>query len=132
MGDDAASCGAAGSAPPEGPVYFQQGEFVELGFISTAFGIRGEVKVVMLTDEPKSRFRRRNTLYLQPPYRPGLAAQSQGKPPLLNLTVESARPIKTDAGGATWAVKFAQVLDRNQAEELRQFKVRDLGGCSTV
>lgn len=29
-----------------------------------------------------------------------------------------------DAGAGEWAVKFDTVRDRNQAEELRQFKVR--------
>lgn len=33
-----------------------QGEFVEVGTIQGAFGIKGEVRIEISTDSPKSRF----------------------------------------------------------------------------
>ena len=37
-----------------------QGEFVEVGFITGAFGVAGEVRVASSTDNPKKRFKAGN------------------------------------------------------------------------
>jgi hypothetical protein len=41
---------------PAAPAIAPQGEFVEVGLITKAFGIRGEVKVAPATDQPRKRF----------------------------------------------------------------------------
>ena len=117
--EEAASAASARPPPPPaGPLMYESGRFVELGVIATAFGIRGEVKVVPSTDDPRARFtgRRRPTVYLQDPT-PG--AGSRPMPPVL---IETARPIKQVESGELWALKLAGVPDRTRAEQLRRFK----------
>lgn len=41
--------------PPHLPLASVQDDFVEVGMISRPHGVRGEVKVQLITDEPKKR-----------------------------------------------------------------------------
>ena len=77
------------------------GGYLAVGNIVGAHGIRGEVKVELLTDFPE-RFSPGATVYLGP--------ESPTRP----LRIEAARPHK-----GMMLVKFAGVPDRNAAELLR-------------
>jgi 16S rRNA processing protein RimM len=79
-----------------------QGRYLAVGRIVGLHGIRGEVKVELLTDFPE-RFKAGAKLYL--------GSESEARP----IQVEGARPHQ-----GMMLVKFAGVTDRDAAEELRQ------------
>lgn len=55
-----------------------QGEFVEVGTVAGAFGVNGEVRVKISTDNPSQRFAKRgNTLFLRAPKAGGLMSRTQ-------------------------------------------------------
>lgn len=58
--------GADGLAPSCRLLPPPQGQFVEVGLITKAFGIRGEVKVNPSTDEPRKRFAKGKRCALPP------------------------------------------------------------------
>ena len=107
-------------------VPYVEGQFVEVGRVTRAFGIRGELKVAPLTDEPRKRFARGKRLWLQPPagrrggaggggagagggamqqQRSQSRSQQQHQPPplpagaLRRVVVEAARVVKPEAKG---------------------------------
>eukprot|EP00775_Hariotina_reticulata_P012964 gene12964-13093_t len=113
-------------------------DFVEVGLISRAHGIKGEVKVQLLTDEPKKRLGTANKrLWLLPPpgrVATGAVAAGSGsgadRPLLLRVVVQwgrVARPESKDRR-AEWAVKFKEVLDRDEDE----FFITDLVGLRAL
>jgi 16S rRNA processing protein RimM len=71
-----------------------------VGLVRTVHGLRGAVRVEVLTDEPELRFR------------PGAVLHPEGS--ARPLTVTNAGP--DDPG---WLVRFAEMADRNAAEQLR-------------
>jgi len=73
-------------------------ELLEVGRITKAHGIRGEVVVVLTTDRTER-------------LAPGSVLQTERRGA---LTVEAARPHQQ-----AWLVQFEGVLDRNGAEDLR-------------
>jgi 16S rRNA processing protein RimM len=79
------------------------GPYLAIGNIVGVHGIRGEVKVEVLTDYPE-RFNPGSTVYL------GAATQGAARP----AQIEAARAHKQ-----AMLVKFAGVADRNGAEQLR-------------
>ena len=81
-------------------------QHIVIGKIVSAFGIKGEVKILVLTDFPE-RFEKGREI--------GLKCQNQVKP----LKIESSRFHK-----GMLLAKLQGVVDRNQAEELR--------GCEIV
>jgi 16S rRNA processing protein RimM len=74
---------------------------LEVGFVTKAHGIRGEVMVRLTTDRTER-------------VEPGAVLQSKRGP----MTVVSSRPHQRD-----WIVLFEGVPDRNAAEELRGLKL---------
>ena len=66
-------------------------------------GLRGAVRVEVLTDQPEARFAHGSILHLEGDARP--------------LTVTSAEPV---ADGPGWRVRFREVPDRAAAERLRE------------
>jgi 16S rRNA processing protein RimM len=66
-------------------------------------GLRGAVRVEVLTDQPERRFAVGRVLHMEGDSRP--------------LTVSSAEPV---ADGPGWRVRFREVLDRAAAERLRE------------
>lgn len=65
-----------------------QGEFVEVGRVSGAFGVRGEVRVEISTDNPRARFGMKgNRLFLRAPQPEGLLARMQAasEPPMIQV-----------------------------------------------
>ncbi|KAI8464317.1 MAG: hypothetical protein J3K34DRAFT_461970 [Monoraphidium minutum] len=106
---------------------YVEGQFVEVGLITKAFGIRGEVKVAPQTDEPRKRFAKGKRLWLQPPPAPGALARAAPPPPLSRVVVESSRVVKPEArgkpGSEVWALKLREVPDRSGAERLAGLKL---------
>jgi 16S rRNA processing protein RimM len=76
------------------------GERLAVGQVRGIHGLRGGLRVEVLTDRPDERFRRGGTLYREGSEDP--------------LTVTSAHP---DEPG--WLVRFAEIRDRTAAEALR-------------
>ena len=76
------------------------GERLAVGQVRGIHGLRGGLRVEVLTDRPDERFRRGGILYREGSHDP--------------LTVTSAHP---DEPG--WLVRFAEVRDRTAAEALR-------------
>ncbi|WIA32139.1 hypothetical protein OEZ86_002989 [Tetradesmus obliquus] len=110
-------------------IQFTPDDFVEVGVISRAHGIRGEVKVQLTTDEPRKRLGTPNRrLWLQAGTGRGTGAaagSSSSSQMLQRLIVESgrvARPASKDRR-AEWAVKFREVANRDQAELLAGSKL---------
>ena len=65
-------------------------------------GLRGAIRVEVLTDRPETRFAAGNVLYLEGDSRP--------------LTIVSGEPVEDGPG---WRLRFREVLDRAAAERLR-------------
>jgi len=65
-------------------------------------GLRGAVRVEVLTDRPETRFAAGDVLYLEGDSRP--------------LTIVSGEPVEDGPG---WRLRFREVLDRAAAERLR-------------
>jgi 16S rRNA processing protein RimM len=82
-----------------------------VGLIRNAQGIRGEVVIEPLTDEPDAVFASGRRVYAG-------AANESNPADDKTLSVESMRPFK---GGLM--VKFAEIPDRNEAELLRGWYV---------
>ncbi|GFZ27219.1 ribosome maturation factor RimM [Lactobacillus corticis] len=75
-------------------------EFYDVAQILTTHGLKGEVKVKVITDFPEDRFKSGTKLYL--------------KGSTTALTVQNGRPFKQ-----FWLVQFAEVTEIAQAEKLR-------------
>jgi 16S rRNA processing protein RimM len=76
------------------------GERLAVGLVRGLHGLRGGVRVEILTDRPEERFRRGARIFREGSDRP--------------LTVESAQP--SEPG---WLVRFEEITDRTAAESLR-------------
>lgn len=79
-------------------------EFFDVGQIVATHGLKGEVKVAVITDFPEERFAPGSKLYLAGDKR--------------QLTVKSGRPFKQ-----FWLVTFAEVSDIDEAKKLRGQKL---------
>jgi 16S rRNA processing protein RimM len=66
-------------------------------------GLRGAVRVEVLTDQPETRFARGTVLHVEGDARP--------------LTVAAAQPVEDGPG---WRVQFREIADRAAAERLRE------------
>ncbi|KAF5833523.1 hypothetical protein DUNSADRAFT_10174 [Dunaliella salina] len=134
---------------PESDVLYKEGDFVEVGTVKGAFGIVGELRIDISTDNPKQRFRKGAKLYLQPPKPTGLLVQTLPKEqPLYQVVVQSSKVRILPKGQQMWLLKSGEVADRNTAEQLTgyrvliplsqreqlkdpdEFWVQDLVGCS--
>lgn len=76
-------------------------KYYDVAKILTTHGLKGEVKVSLITDFPEERFKA------------GVELSLKDNPEKL-LTVESGRPFKQ-----FWLVKFNEVTDVDQAEKLK-------------
>jgi 16S rRNA processing protein RimM len=76
------------------------GERLAVGLVRGLHGLRGAVRVEMLTDRPEDRFRRGAAIFVEGSDAP--------------LTVASAQP--SEPG---WLVRFEEIPDRTAAESLR-------------
>jgi len=85
-------------------------EWIEVGRVTRAHGVRGEVRVALDSDNPE-RFKEGSVLHARPAH-PGLAGAGRSR--RLRLTVETVR-----GGGAFPIVSFQEVKAREQAEALR-------------
>ena len=102
------------------PLPSPQGDFVDVGLIGRAQGIKGEVRVYPITDEPKKRLAKAGVrLWLQPPNtggggRGGVAPA--GGQMLQRVLIQHGRIVKpaTNQDREVWAVKFNEVPDRTQ------------------
>lgn len=101
-------------------------DVVELARVTDAFGIKGEVKVLCLTDEPGKRFSKRgSTFFLQPPAPGGLLGkmESQYENKGYIVCLESAKRISFTKDCEYWALKFATLSSREDAESFRNYTV---------
>ena len=91
---------------------------MDLGEIIAAHGIRGEVKVDIVTDSPKKRFGKSGIkVFLRGPTK---SVVSNPTPlALVELTVESSKVQPQPEGKEVWILKFKELDDRVQAEGLR-------------
>jgi 16S rRNA processing protein RimM len=78
------------------------GERLVVALVRAAHGLRGAVRVEILTDRPEARFRPGSILFREGSSEP--------------LRVTAAAPV---ADGPGWRVRFEEVADRNAAEGLR-------------
>ncbi|MEW5301757.1 MAG: hypothetical protein WDW36_004595 [Sanguina aurantia] len=144
------SAPATAASIPSGPVYFEKGKFVELGFIVSAHGIRGEVKINVSTDNPKKRLGvLGNRILLRAPIPKGLLVKGSKEPELLKQVTTAGSKVRVLGKGVdAWLVKFKEVGDKSQADALRgytllyplearealrnpdEFYAQDLVGCS--
>jgi 16S rRNA processing protein RimM len=76
--------------------------YMAIGRVVRVHGIRGEVKVELMTDYPEERYKPGMTVYL--------GSETEARP----VKIEAARPHQ-----GAMLVKFASVPDRNAAELLR-------------
>jgi len=74
-----------------------------VGQVRGLHGLRGAVRVEVLTDHPEQRFAPGNVLHVE-----GDA---------LSLTIDSAQPVEDGPG---WRLSFEEVPDRQRAESLRE------------
>ena len=77
-------------------------KYYQVGKIVNTHGLRGEVRVVAITDFPDERFKKGQRLYIMTKSQP------------VAVTVESARRQK-----GMWLIKFAEFNDINQVENLK-------------
>jgi 16S rRNA processing protein RimM len=89
---------------------------MDIGLILGAFGIKGEVRILSLTDEPERFLELKEVI---------LAGPEDGSE--LKYEIEKVRVHKRNA-----LVKFHEVADRTQAEELEGTYVRLVGSDMTV
>jgi len=73
-----------------------------VGQVRGLHGLRGTVRLEVLTDRPEDRFR------------PGLVLHREGNP--APLTIAEAAPVSDGPG---WRVRFSEIRDRASAERLR-------------
>lgn len=76
---------------------------IAIGKISSAHGIRGEVKMVTLTEFPQ-RFEKGNSIKVR-------LSDKEYR----DFTIETSRP-----HGQNFTIKFKEIKDRNEAEKLRE------------
>lgn len=76
-------------------------QYYDVAKILTTHGLKGEVKVALITDFPRERFKAGTKLALK-------------DNPEIKLTVVSGRSFKQ-----FWLVRFAEINDINQANELK-------------
>lgn len=74
-----------------------------VGRVRALHGLRGAVRVEVLTDKPEARFAAGHVLYLEGDARP--------------LTIGTAAPVEDGPG---WRISFREVPDRASAERLRE------------
>ncbi|PNW85551.1 hypothetical protein CHLRE_03g191950v5 [Chlamydomonas reinhardtii] len=147
--------GSAGPAAPShglvGVLPFDEASYVEVGRVTGAHGVRGELRVEPSTDQPAKRFKAGSKLYLLPPAAQGLAARAI--PQALTLAPVTSRGAKVrplGKGEEAWLVALDEVGSRTQAEQLRghllyvaasdrealrdpdEFYVTDIIGCSVL
>ena len=77
-------------------------ERIAVALVRGVHGLRGAVRVEVLTDKPEERFRRGQVLH------------REGSD--MALTIRSAAPV---ADGPGWRLQFNEIPDRNAAETLR-------------
>ncbi|KAG2442385.1 hypothetical protein HXX76_002471 [Chlamydomonas incerta] len=118
--------GPAGPAAPShglvGVLAFDEASYVEVGRVTGAHGVRGELRVEPSTDQPAKRFKSGSKLYLLPPAAQGLAARAN--PQALTLVPVTSRGAKVrplGKGEEAWLVALDEVGSRTQAEQLRGF-----------
>jgi 16S rRNA processing protein RimM len=73
-----------------------------VGLVRSARGLKGDVRVEVLTDRPADRFQAGAVLYREGDTRP--------------LTIQQAEPV---ADGPGWWLRFAEAADRSTADRLR-------------
>ncbi|KAL6763999.1 RimM N-terminal domain-containing protein [Haematococcus lacustris] len=138
------------SLPAPCPSPPHESSLVKVGHVKGAFGVRGEIRVVVTTDDPNKRFGKDGvTLYLQAPKPKGLLARVQQQQPLamIKVTTKQTKERKMPHRSKDWVLRFQEVDDRDQAEQLQgytlllpravqgklvepdTFWARDLGGC---
>ena len=82
-------------------------EYYQVGKIVNTHGLRGEVRIVAITDFPEERFKKGQHLYIMTKSQP------------LVVTVESARRQK-----GMWLVKFKEFNDINEVEKFKGLDLR--------
>lgn len=82
-------------------------KYYQVGKIVNTHGLRGEVRVVAITDFPDERFKKDQRLYIMTKSQPVV------------VTVESARRQK-----GMWLIKFAEFNDINQVEKFKGLDLR--------
>ncbi|KAJ9526720.1 hypothetical protein QJQ45_017819 [Haematococcus lacustris] len=103
------------SLPAPCPSPPHESSLVKVGHVKGAFGVRGEIRVVVTTDDPNKRFGKDGvTLYLQAPKPKGLLARVQQQQPLAMIK------------GYTLLLPRAV---QGKLVEPDTFWARDLGGC---
>eukprot|EP00955_Chlamydomonas_euryale_P116239 366406-Chlamydomonas_euryale.AAC.2 len=110
---------------PSGLAYVAcvQGEFVDLGYIKAAHGVRGELKVELLTDSPQERFGKAGkTMYLRPPQPKGVLSNATSSQ-LFELVTAGCRMQVVAEGREVCLLKFKEVGDRDVAEALRGYMI---------
>ncbi|GLC39712.1 hypothetical protein PLESTM_000931700 [Pleodorina starrii] len=134
-----------------GTLPFLEEDYVEVGRVAGAHGVRGELRLELSTDQPAKRFRVGRRLYLLPPSAQGLAARANPDAlPLISVTCKGAKARPMGKGTEAWMVTVEGVTTRTQAESLRghlvlcaaadrdalrdpdEFYVTDIIGCTVI
>ncbi|GLI69187.1 hypothetical protein VaNZ11_013756 [Volvox africanus] len=134
-----------------GTLPFNENEYVEVGQIVGAHGVRGALRLELSTDQPAERFRAGRRLYLLPPSARGRDNRTEPQEPvLIAVTAQGAKMRPMGKGEETWMVDLEEVTTRTQAEQLRgyvlycaaadrgalrdpdEFYVTDIIGCTVT
>ncbi|GFR40531.1 hypothetical protein Agub_g1102 [Astrephomene gubernaculifera] len=138
-----ASSGLVASVP------YIEADYVEVGRVLGAHGVRGELRLQADTDEPGLRFSAGGRLFLLPPAPQGLAGRAAAaqQRSLIPVTSRGGKSRPLGGGDEMWMVALKEVADRTQAEQLKgcvvlcaaadraplrhpdEFYVSDLVGC---
>eukprot|EP00892_Ulva_mutabilis_P003998 jgi/Ulvmu1/1970/UM012_0132.1 len=96
-------------------------DYVEVGTLGRAHGIKGEVIVGLSTSSPDERFGRPGKRYIQAPPAQGAFVTRQAEPPReVHLTGGRKHITK---GNQVWLLRFEECPDRDTAETLRNYRV---------
>ncbi|GIL73349.1 hypothetical protein Vretimale_4909 [Volvox reticuliferus] len=134
-----------------GTLPFNEDEYVEVGQVVGAHGVKGGLRLELSTDQPAERFRAGRRLYLLPPSGGGRASRTEPQEPvLIAVTAQGAKMRPLGKGEEAWMVDLEEVTTRTQAEQLRgcvvycaaadrgalrdpdEFYVTDIIGCTVI
>eukprot|EP00873_Tetraselmis_striata_P045037 jgi/Tetstr1/465301/TSEL_009999.t1 len=94
------------------------GGMVQIGRISTAHGVRGELKVIPSTDFPEERFMTPGVRYLQAP----MGTRKSVSAPFTPVNLTGGRMILSK-GREMWLVRLAEVRSKEERPELEADEV---------
>ncbi len=105
----------------------EMGKLLEIGYISKAHGVKGEVVLVLTSDRPEHLDTGRVVFLTKPPGPQSRVSRVGPDDSLMEVVVQQASQVPSKGQSwvdtTHWIVKFAGIDTRNQAEALRQHRV---------